>query len=44
MILHTVGDTSDLWSQHWVYWLGPVVGALLAAFVYDKFLMEHPPK
>ncbi len=41
-LLGGLGDTADLWSQHWIYWLGPVVGALLAAFVYDKFIMEHP--
>ncbi|RDI95398.1 aquaporin [Meiothermus sp. QL-1] len=23
------------WSAHWVYWLGPLVGAGLAAFVYE---------
>ena len=43
-LLGGLGDTADLWSQHWIYWLGPVVGALLAAFVYDKFIMEHPEK
>ena len=43
-LLGGLGDTADLWPQHWVYWLGPVVGALLAAFVYDKFIMEHPAK
>lgn len=43
-LLGGLGDTADLWSQHWVYWLGPVTGALLAAFVYDKFIMEHPAK
>ncbi len=43
-LLGGFGDTSDLWSQHWIYWLGPVVGALLAAFVYDKFIMEHTAK
>ena len=36
-----LGDTADLWSQHWLYWVGPVVGALLAAFVYDKCIMER---
>ena len=39
-----LGDTADLWSQHWLYWVGPVIGALLAAFVYDKFLMEDAAK
>ncbi len=43
-LLGGFGDTSDLWSQHWVYWLGPVVGAVLAGLVYDKFIMEHAEK
>ncbi len=43
-LLGGLDDTASLWWQQWVYWLGPVVGALLAAFVYDKFIMEHPEK
>lgn len=39
-LLGGLSDTASLWSQHWVYWLGPVLGALLGAFVYDKFIME----
>lgn len=39
-LLGGLNDTASLWSQHWVYWLGPIVGALLGAFVYDKFIME----
>ncbi len=30
--------TASLWSQHWVYWVGPVVGAVLAAFIYDSLI------
>lgn len=34
------GATSALWSQHWVYWVGPVVGALIAAFSYDLLILK----
>ncbi len=43
-LLGGFGDTSDLWSQHWIYWLGPVIGAVLAGVIYDKFIMEHTAK
>ncbi len=43
-LLGGFGDTSDLRSQHWIYWLGPVIGAVLAGVVYDKFIMEHTAK
>lgn len=27
----------------WVYWVGPIIGALLAGFVYQYLLTEQPP-
>ncbi len=27
-------DVADAWSDHWVYWLGPLIGGGLAALVY----------
>jgi len=33
--------TSSLWSQHWVYWVGPVFGALLAAVIYDTLILDR---
>lgn len=34
------GATSMLWSQHWVYWVGPVVGAVVGAFFYDALILK----
>eukprot|EP01132_Coremiostelium_polycephalum_P007812 gene7812-9615_t len=29
------------WANHWVYWLGPLVGAAIAAFIYRVLLQER---
>jgi glycerol uptake facilitator-like aquaporin len=26
---------AGMWQAHWVYWLGPLIGAALGAFVYQ---------
>jgi MIP family channel proteins len=31
------------WANHWVYWVGPLLGGVLAAFLQHRFLMEHAP-
>jgi aquaporin TIP len=33
------------WTHHWVYWAGPLVGALIAAVVYEIFFItsSHDP-
>lgn len=34
--------TLHLWSQHWVYWAGPLAGALIAAALYEAAFMPRP--
>jgi MIP family channel proteins len=34
---------ANVWDSHWVYWLGPIAGALLAAGVYELLREPHTP-
>jgi aquaporin TIP len=36
---------SGFWGDAWIYWVGPILGALLAAFAYDLLYLspEEPP-
>ncbi|XP_025829901.1 aquaporin-4 isoform X1 [Agrilus planipennis] len=31
---------NNLWENHWVYWVGPTFGSIVAAVIY-RFLFEH---
>lgn len=31
---------SGFWADHWVYWLGPIAGALMASAIYAIFLRQ----
>lgn len=30
------------WTNHWVYWAGPMIGAGIAAIVYDNIFIGEP--
>ncbi|GFQ87483.1 neurogenic protein big brain [Trichonephila clavata] len=34
---------SNTWTNHWIYWAGPVVGGLLAALIYE-YIFDSPKK
>ncbi|KAF8642222.1 hypothetical protein HU200_067486 [Digitaria exilis] len=34
---------SGVWENHWVYWLGPFLGASIAALVYDIIFIGQRP-
>ncbi|MGE0481505.1 MAG: aquaporin [Phycisphaerae bacterium] len=34
----------EFWSQHWVYWVGPTLGAIVAAFLYQFVVLEKKPR
>ncbi|HEX4962237.1 MAG TPA: MIP family channel protein [Thermoanaerobaculia bacterium] len=33
---------SGLWQAHWVYWLGPILGAVLGAALYQGLRVQSP--
>ena len=39
-----LGLEGAVWSQHWVYWVGPLAGGILAALLYHMFLWPRDPK
>jgi aquaporin Z len=32
-----------MWEAHWVYWVGPLLGAIAAAFLQHRFFLAHAP-
>lgn len=35
---------NSMWDDHLVYWIGPIIGAVLAALVYHYLFMEREPQ
>ncbi|GBG61164.1 hypothetical protein CBR_g19240 [Chara braunii] len=34
---------SGQWADHWIYWIGPLLGAAIAALFYEYVLLAPPP-
>lgn len=34
---------ANVWADHWVYWVGPILGAFIAAAVYELLREPHTP-
>ena len=32
-----------MWEAHWVYWVGPLLGGITAAFLQHRFFLAHAP-
>ena len=32
------------WADHWIYWLGPVAGGLVAGLLYDSLFLRRRPE
>ncbi len=41
IVAYLSGNFDEFWVQHWVYWVGPIAGAILAGVLYDKFVMAR---
>lgn len=31
---------AGFWESHWIYWIGPAIGASLAAYIYSRFISD----
>ncbi|KAH3778864.1 aquaporin-4-like [Dreissena polymorpha] len=31
----------DIWTDHWIYWVGPITGGLLGGLLYDNLLASN---
>jgi glycerol uptake facilitator-like aquaporin len=39
-----VVDGDSFWPHHWVYWVGPIAGGLLAGLIYFHILFPKENK
>jgi len=44
LVVHTKEDGPAPWNDMWIFWVGPLLGAALAAGVYNFMLAVEPQK
>jgi glycerol uptake facilitator-like aquaporin len=35
---------ADLWSSHWIYWVGPIAGAVIGGTLYQMLRVRSSPQ
>ncbi len=39
--LRTWRAVANVWDDHWIYWLGPLIGAAIAALTYEFVFLQR---
>jgi MIP family channel proteins len=40
-VSRSIPECSDVWNNHWVFWLGPMLGGVAASLIYEFVFLER---